>query len=252
MKRLLAALLLAIGLNGNTSAETITITTGEYPPWTSQSLKYGGYVNRVISEAFKRQGITVKYLYFPWKRAIETARSGEHAATSFWFYSKDREADFIHSEPVMNMKTVFFHLRTTPIPENWSSLEEFQGFRIGATRGYTYTKAFWDMAKTGKLKVDVVTDDEQNMRKLLAGRIQAFPIDELTGWDLLNRKFAPAQRDLLTTTRRPLVTGNGYLLISRKYPNATQLANKFNLGLKQLHDEGLIERYQDDLISGKY
>ncbi|RMF14606.1 MAG: hypothetical protein D6758_11220 [Gammaproteobacteria bacterium] len=188
----------------------------------------------------------------PWKRAMETARSGKYAATSFWFYSQDREADFIHSDPVMNMKTVFFHLRTTPVPEDWSSLEQLRGFRIGATRGYTYTKDFWELAQQGTLQVDVVTDDEQNMRKLLAGRIQAFPIDELTGWDLLNRKFAPAQKDLLTTTRRPLVTGSGYLLISRKFPNATQLAEKFNAGLKMLKDEGLLEHYQDDLISGKY
>ncbi|WP_163832092.1 hypothetical protein [Spartinivicinus ruber] len=45
------------------------ITTGEYPPWSSNIYKHGGFIHHVISESFRRAGYKVAYDYYPWARA---------------------------------------------------------------------------------------------------------------------------------------------------------------------------------------
>lgn len=59
----LIVVLVIIGLVGsslvvyNASAEEIiTIATLEYHPWTGKNLKFNGFVNHVITEAFLRGG----------------------------------------------------------------------------------------------------------------------------------------------------------------------------------------------------
>ncbi|WP_141215636.1 hypothetical protein [Hahella sp. CCB-MM4] len=49
--------------------ETISIATGEYPPWTSQQLPFEGIVSHVVTESFREAGIRVEYHYYPWARS---------------------------------------------------------------------------------------------------------------------------------------------------------------------------------------
>lgn len=57
-------------------SKTVSITTGEYPPWTGAALQNNGYVNHIISEAFASVGIETTFIYMPWKRAFEEAKQG--------------------------------------------------------------------------------------------------------------------------------------------------------------------------------
>ena len=128
---------------GNVSAEKIiTIATLEYHPWTGKNLKFNGFVNHVITEAFRRGGYTVKYAYLPWKRAVGETKRGDYAALSYTYFSKDREKEFYLSDPISAEKIVLFHLKTNPI-KDWKNLDDLKIYKIGATRGYTYTKEFW-------------------------------------------------------------------------------------------------------------
>ena len=78
-------LVLASSLNVyNASAEEIvSIATLEYHPWTGKNLKFDGFVNHVITEAFRRKGYSVEFTYLPWKRGVIETKSGEYAALSY-------------------------------------------------------------------------------------------------------------------------------------------------------------------------
>ena len=68
----------------NASAEEIiTVATLEYHPWTGKNLKFNGFVNHVITEAFQRKGYSVKYTYLPWKRAVTETKNGKYSALSY-------------------------------------------------------------------------------------------------------------------------------------------------------------------------
>jgi len=51
------------------AGEAIRLTTGEFVPFTSKSLKYNGVISRIVTEAFALEGGEVEYGWYPWKRA---------------------------------------------------------------------------------------------------------------------------------------------------------------------------------------
>ena len=234
------------------AGETIRITTGEFSPWTSETLKYQGFTNRVIREAFKLEGYEVEFTFYPWKRAYESAKSGEKFhATSYWYPSDERAADFHYSDPIQTDATVFFHLKDKPPPE-WETLDDLKGMRIGATAGFTYTAEFWDAAKSKRLAIEEAPDDVLNFKKLLKGRIDLFPSDPLVGRKILQENFGTKEIANVTYHDKPMVAPTGHLLFSRKLANGGELVAAFNRGLAKLRDSGRYTLFQTDLIAGKY
>lgn len=243
---LCAGLLATLGVQ----AQTLTIATGEYPPWSSKKLVNGGFVNDIVTRAFKQEGIQVKYDYLPWKRALVGTKRGNYDATSFWFHSKARERNFYESDPVMQSKTVFFHLKSKHIP-NWKTFADLSSYSIGVTRSFTYTKAFWKAGKAHKLHLDVTGSESHNMKKLLHGRIDLFPTGALTGWALAN-SLDPAAKSKLATLSKPLVVTKGFLLFPKKKSDSAKLMAEFNKGLKALKADGTIKKLKQKLRNGGY
>lgn len=233
-------------LSGWGRAETITIATGEFPPWTTEKEKHGGFVNRVVAEAFAREGIQVNFVYLPWKRVDAETRLGRYAASSFWFTGP--EADFLLSDPISSHRELFFHLRDRPLPR-WQSLADLRGLNFGATLGYSYTREFWKLARSGKINVEVASHDELNFKKVLAGRIDAFPMEEVSGWMLLSNRaaFPPGTRELFVTDQRPLRLTEGHLRFPRRLAGSATLAARFNAGLAGMKKDGTYDKYLQDL-----
>ncbi|CAN7394461.1 transporter substrate-binding domain-containing protein [Pseudoduganella sp. LjRoot289] len=234
-------------------AETVTIATGEFPPWTTDTARHGGFINRVVSAAFARKGIDAKFSYMPWKRAEVETKVGRYDASSFWFASQALENDFVPSQPISHHQEVFFHLKSKPFP-HWQTLSDLGGVKFGATLGYTYTAEFWELAKTGQLNVEVAARDLLNLKKVAVGRIDAFPMDEISGWMLLSNAkfFLPGIKELFATERRPLRTTPAYLLFPAHRPRTAYLAAKFNAGLLELKNDGTYDRFFQEMISGVY
>lgn len=236
----------------NASAEEIiTISTLEYPPWTGKNLKFNGFVNHVITEAFQRQGYSVRYTYLPWKRAVIEAKNGEYSALSYVYFSKDREKEFYLSNPISEEKIVFFHLKSNPI-KGWKTLDDLKNYKFGATRGYTYTKEFWQAVESKRLIVDIADSDKQNFKKLYAGRIDIFPSGLVNGYNFLQKEFDASKSHLLTYHPKPLSKTTGHLAFTRSKKNSENLRHMFNQGLAELKQEGLYDQYVQDLLAGKY
>ena len=233
------------------ATEIITISTLEYSPWTGKNLKDHGFVNHVITEAFQRKGYTVKYTYLPWKRAVAEAKEGKYSALSYVYCNKDWEKDFFLSDPISEEKIVFFHLKSNPI-KDWKTLKDLKNYKFGATRGYTYTKEFWDAVKTRRLMVDVANSDRQNFKKLLAGRIDIFPSGLVNGNSILQKEFDASKADLLSIDPKPLSKTTGHLAVTKSRKNSDGLVRIFNQGLAELKKSGLYDKFREDLIAGKY
>ena len=254
----LAAVLVIIGFVGSSllvcsasAEEIITIATLEYHPWTGKNLKFNGFVNHVITEAFKRKGYSVKFTYLPWKRGVIETKNGKYSALSYVYLSKDREKEFYLSDPISEEKIVLFHLKSSPI-KDWKTLDDLKDYKIGATRGYTYTQEFWEAAESNRLKVDVTDSDLQNFKKLLVGRIDIFPSGFVNGYSILKKEFDASKSDLITFHPKPLSRTTGHLAFTRSRKNSENLLRIFNQGLAKLKEEGLYDKFLDDLLAGKY
>jgi polar amino acid transport system substrate-binding protein len=231
--------------------EIITISTLEYAPWTGKNLKSNGFVNHVITESFQRKGYTVRYTYLPWQRGVIETKNGKYAALSYVYWSKDREKEFYLSDPISEEKIVFFHLKSNPI-KDWKTLDDLKNYKFGATRGYTYTKEFWEAAKSKRLMVDVTNSDLQNFKKLLAGRIDIFPSGLVNGHSILQKEFNPSIPTLISFHPKPLSKTTGHLAFTKSRKDSENLLGIFNQGLAKLKKEGLYDKFMDDLLAGKY
>ena len=233
-----------------TAATTLRISTGPYSPWSDENSKHGGFVNRVIKEAFRREGIETEFLFWPWKRALESARSGAVDASSFWYVSEDKKADFYYSDPISEHKEVFFYLKDKNI-SNWKDLRDLKAMKIGASRGFTYTAEFWELGKQDVLQISEAKSDEVNFKKLLAGRIDLFPAAEVMGWQVLTALDMNAKQKV-ATLEKPLAIQDGHLLFPKVNEHSKDLLNAFNKALKSMREDGTLEQYRQDLMNGIY
>ncbi|MCP4396340.1 MAG: amino acid ABC transporter substrate-binding protein [bacterium] len=246
---MLVVLLVAVSYNVM-AQETVRLTNGEWPPFLSEDIKYGGVASRIITEAFALEDIQVEYGFFPWKRSFMLAKKGTWDGSAIWAYNEERAEDFYYSDPVMNSARVFFHLKTTEF--DWNAVEDLKGLKIGATIGYIYGTEFEELEKTGALDVHRIAEDEQNFAKLLKGRIQIFPQDIDVGYAMLNKIFSKEEAALFTHHPLPVKDDPLCLLLSKQVEGNEQLLETFNRGLKQLQESGKAEQYLSESRSGEY
>ena len=244
---LLMGLLLAHRLPAS-MAETIRITNGEWPPFTSEDLPQRGPLSRIVAESFALEGIRVEYGFFPWKRAYQYAQRGTWQGSIGWAPTADHLRDFYMSDPVLVLDKALFHLATTPF--DWTSIEDLRRWRVGGTAGYSYG-AEWDRAvDEGRLTVEEVALDEQNIRKLLLGRIDVAAMEIDVAHYLIRTLLTPEEAASLTHHPKLLMQTPICLVLSRQSQESPARLDRFNRGLRRLKDSGRYDAYMRDLHPG--
>ena len=240
IKYLLAGLLLS--LLGNLShAQTICITNGEWPPYMGKDLPDYGPVSAIIEQAFALEGIQVHWQFYPWARALLVAEKGQCDGAAVWSSSKVRQEKFYFSLPIIDNQTHFLYRKSKPL--NWRSIEDLNGLAIGGTIGYEYGYSFQAAERDGLITVTRLPSEELGIRMLLAGRLDAFPIDKIAAQAMLNESFSATQRASLAFHPLAIRTDPLYLLLSRKVAGNQQLLERFNHGLQLLKESGAYDDY---------
>lgn len=238
MRFLIPAAIALLTTSAELRAETrsLTIATGDYAPFTGRDIAGDGIVNQTVRQIAARAGFDVEFAYMPWKRTLEMTRRGEFDGTSYWYYDAGRESDFFHVGPVIEDEQVFFAIAGSDIAD-FQTLEELSGLRIGVVTGYTYSPEFWNLAESGVLTVSEAQTDEANLRKLLAGRIDVFPISEIVGRHIIATSFPAEERGEFVVVGDPLIASHGYLLVPRSRPGAAGIAEALQVAADSLQAE---------------
>jgi polar amino acid transport system substrate-binding protein len=232
-----------------TALNTVRLTSGEWPPYLSENLPHFGLAARIVTEAFALKGIHVEYGYFPWARSLKLAQDGAWDGSLVWHRSPEREPDFYFSDPVVTGQNVFFHLKSKSF--DWQEMKDLTGLYIGATIDYDYGEAFTQAEKAGVISVERVSSDEQNFKKLLAGRIDIFPLDLDVGLAMLRQNFTAEEIAQITYHPRPIESYPYSLILSKKVPRNQELIVLFNAGLQELIDSGKMQQFVEESRQGK-
>ncbi len=235
--------MLTLGMSTQGHAQrTVRLTNGEWPPYMSASLPDNGLISRIVVEAFALQGMRVQFGFFPWPRSLMLAKVGDWDGTVAWVVSPERSRDFIFSDPVIATETVFFHLKSWQF--SWNGMDDLKRYRIGVTQDYFYGAVFNAALAQGKISVESVGRDEQNLTKLLGGRIDIFPIDKRVAASMLRQHFRAPDIERITFDPRPVHTQPLHVMFGRAQAGSAQLADEFNKGLKKLKASGRLEQLQ--------
>ena len=228
----------------------IRITNGEWEPYLSESSFEYGLASHIVSEAFRLEGIAIKWGFFPWKRSYELARQGLWDASAVWWPTPEARKDFWISDPVVETSFVYFHLKNKVF--DWESVDDLQGLNIGITLGYDYGKEFMSAMTQGRISVDANAQDELNYRKLLLGRIDVFPNDPMVGYAQIKNTFSPDNAARFTHHPKVFERSTLSLIISKEAEKGQYYLEKFNAGLEKLKQSGRLAQMFQDMHAGKY
>lgn len=227
--------LLLTALSTLAFADTVRLTNGDWLPYLSRTPPHGE-VSQIIAAAFAHEDVSVTWGFFPWSRSYILARDGRWDGSAAWSCTRERFRDFYFSEAIEPIRYVFFHLSDRTF--EWDDMADLKGLRIGLTQDYSYGPALEEAAQKGWFTTDTTTSDEVNFRKLLAGRIDVFPMDIRAGLALIQKSLSVQQATRLTYHPRVLHAANLHLILSRKVAGNQALMQRFNSGLQAVRDTG--------------
>lgn len=206
----------------------LQISAGEWPPYLGLNLPGHGLAARLISDIFHDAGYQVRFHFLPWPRAYRETQLGRYNATAVWMAAAERQQHFWYSEAVLEEQFVFFHLKKTAF--QFETLDDLVGIELGGGLGYSYGPAFDAALASGRLKISRVGDTTQNFRRLLKGRIRAFPEEIQVGYHKL-RTDLPSELNQITHASLPLLKNQSFVLFPKSEGNSLKLQKIFDDGL---------------------
>ena len=239
-------------LSWNLYAKNIVVSTGHWPPYAGENLKGGGFINDVVQEAFKTQGVKVEISHVPWARAMEMSKAGKIDGTCCWYKNDKRLKTHYLSDPVYDVKYVFFHRKDFKF--DWKNLNDLKNLSLGGIIEYFYGKDLENELKKGTFSMERVKSDHQNFKKLLKGRIQIYPMsDPDAGLIILDKHFKKQEANQITFHPKSFLKDSGvYFMLSKADPKNKDLIKVFNKGLAAIKANGKYDKLLSQKVRGKY
>jgi len=235
---LFALLILAPGLA--LGGERVVLATLEWPPYTGQSLPGDGATSEVVREAFRIMGYDLELRYFPWNRVLQEARQGSEIVGYFPEYPDNWRRDRFLKSRRVGVSPLGLASRAERVI-TWQKLADLGRYTLGTVAGYANTPEFDALVVKGELITDSSNSDALNLRKALAGRVDAAVVDRNVFAHL--RKVDPVLRaegdDLVLHDR---LLGTMDLVVSFQDTEVgAELLRVFEQGLREV-DQGAIYR----------
>ncbi len=247
----IVCLLLVMVVSVVTGQEVIRISSGPWAPYSGEDLPHYGFISHVISEAFAREGYDVEFTFMPWVRAYNLMVAGQYDASSFWYRSEERTRDAYYSDTVNREQIVFFYKGECPV-DWWDELEDLANYKIGATRGLTYTDEFWELANKGLLNVFVTDSEFNSFSQLILGRLDLLISSIVAGMELLRVEFPEETMEYIGYIEQVVSEVTGHLLFPRGEKRSREYLEAFNRGLAQLIEDGTYDELYERLLQNYY
>jgi polar amino acid transport system substrate-binding protein len=228
----------ALALPITIQAQTIELTTMNWPPFYGDSLDRGGFITAIVDEALAESGYDTTIEFTAWQTALDTVKSGKKDAIVGGYYSEERAQEYYFSIPIY---TVFAGLIKKPdFPlNNYDSFELLDQYNIAKIKGTVIGESFDNFPFSNLKEYPEVQD-----------AVKALKADEVDLYaDSLAVAKAAAEKEgidgaQLQILLPPLEENDLYLLISKSIQNAEALRDDFNKGLIAIQDSG---RYDEIL-----
>lgn len=227
-------------------ADAVTVTTLEWPPYTSAELPKGGATTEVIRQAFKAADLDLAVEILPWKRAISMAKDDKKIVAYYPGYHCRHVEGFVASDPIGKGPLGF--AENVDAPVSWQAIDDIgeQKLKVGTVLGYANTDEFDEKAGTGWIRAIPAPDDVTNLRKLIRQRIDVAVIDKLVlSYLLATEPSLKGDADTLVFDERPLEDKTLFLCFNDD-EDGRALRDQFNAGLSQIDFEAIVDRYFDE------
>lgn len=239
-------LLLIFGFRSVMATETLEITLVEdpWPPYIEGAIDSevaGGVLINLYKEVFSRiDGVRVKYILLPWKRALLDVENGTHDGIMALFKNPERVKIMDFTEPVFEGRTMLWYSTSKfPAGVEWNKVDQLTPYRIVILRASAMGAPLMEAKEKGMpLNIIQVNSHLQQFQMLFHGRAEIAPLTEIVGYHLIKQhnwsgKIAPMSK--------PLSAGDQYFLAFSKKSPARHLIPQINSVLREMKKSGLVD-----------
>lgn len=156
------------------AGEVWKVTSLDWQPFSGKALPEGGAGIAVLRAALKAEGIELQVEFYPWTRALDTAKQPAYAGV-YPSWPEDVAEGFTPSAVLFKSPVGFVEPKAKPL--TWTKLEDLKGKKIGIVQDYGNTPEFMVLVKNGTIKGEVVVSDLMNIRKVAGARLDGAFID---------------------------------------------------------------------------
>ena len=216
------------------SAASLTLGTGEFLPYTSESLKMGGPLSQIVIAAFAKTNHQVELIFTPWKRTLKLVENNRVDGSFPWSVKAGREAKFLYSKPLFIFEHRAFSLIDTQV--NLSTNAAKGSIKLCRPQGYTLHGLAQELISTGVAQHFVPPNVENCFEMLKVGRVDIVVVDRLEGNQLVSKLFSNI--DDIKMLDKVIHKYSNHFIISKNHPQAKELMNDFDKGLDQIMETG--------------
>lgn len=177
------------------AASKFSLLTEENLPFNYTDPRSGkiiGIGTEVVEQIFKRAKLQYSITLLPWVRAYNGALKEANTCVFMTAKTEEREPQFKWVGPFLEVEWIVYG--RSGATHQISSIEDLKKLRLGGYIGDGPT-----VFLQGKgLELDLVSDDTLNLKKLQAGRIDAWVSNNVRGPLLAKKQGIPDLRKLLT------------------------------------------------------
>ena len=211
----------------------------EADPWSRRDGT--GYANDMVRAAFAAVHVPVKLLVMPYARCKQLAIEGAVVACV------SMSANFQHPDPVDFAPRPLFVfssqlLESVDHPLGTSRIDQLpRGTRVGVVLGYEYPREVYRLSRAGIVTLDYSGSETTNLRKLVAGRLDAAFINhnalKTLDYVMSSAGVAGRVRPLFSAGELP-----GHIGFSRKHPDAGWALKNYREGADRIDRDGSARR----------
>lgn len=231
------------------NAEPLRLAQHEVFPLASEALPKGGFACRIVSAALALSDRQMTINWYPSRRALMMVERGAADMSLGWRKTPEREQTVIFSDkPLIDSSILLFYRKDSPF--DWDTIGDLHGLRFGYLIGrQSLPQEFLDAENAGELTVERVGVEEQNIRKLLAGRIDAIIGSPLSIPFILKARFSPEEVAQVAAHPKPLFEDGYYVVFSKQL--SLRAIKDVNDGIQQLRENGQFDRWLSEALQKK-
>lgn len=241
--RILLLMLTLVCVTSAHGQKKVYFTSLEWPPYSGENLKGQGASVAVARAAFDAMGYELHVDFYPWARTVGLAKRNDSRYHGYFpeYYSADIAETFLFSEPMGKGPLGLIEHMAKPVA--WQSIDDLSNFKIGVVRGYVNTDELDKRIADGRIKVEPVVADLDNLKKLTVGRLELAVMDPNVFRYLMANEPALAKHQRALQVNPKLLEEKDLYLCFKNTDEGRELLAIFNEGLKQIDVKGIMADY---------
>ena len=246
MNKGLLILFSLISFSGICGAQTYSLASGEFPPFTSESLNEGGLATEIITSAIHQMGHRTEISFLPWKRGYEMTLRGRHHGTYAYSKNNQRLEQWLFSDPLYNLEEVFISRSHNKV--NFRDDADLNNLIICKPIGFNLF-GLKKLQQQGVITLLRPADMEGCFRLLAKRRVDLVMTNSTTALNLIQR-YTEDPNDFHILPK-PFTKIGHHLIAPKSEAQSAAFINQFDAALLELKQSGVVDALIAKHLSGK-